>query len=448
MNLTEIAKQAYVYGFSLVFNVDEIVRHVTQGVGANKAAPYNRFSHAESLAGPEDTFVTINNDTVYSMAQLDLSGGPVYFEVPKTGNRYFVFQCIDAWTNNFAYVGTRSIGNRGGKFIFLPPGSEEIESVDAQVIHCPTMMVSILGRWACEGEADLPEVLALQKATKLFAMEGNTGLKNSLNLEKVSEPLLFWEKLRVYLQNFPDSGIFQTIQKDIARLGLWEESSPFINPAAELLEALIEGQKEGQAFLKDYLLHGDIDTQNGWQLAYKVFNYNTEFFELGTVKSGEWVMPTKTVAEVKAVYIQRSAAALGGLWGNHGYEACYAPVYVDSNGDFLTGEHTYQITLQPEPPVEAFWSITMYDVPNYYLVANEIDRYSIGDRTKGLIYQADGALTLTISATPPSSAEERANWLPAPEGQFRPILRMYLPTDEITTQQYVIPPLVKIEQSR
>lgn len=445
MNLKEVAKQAYVYGFSLVFNVDEIVRHVNQGVGANKAAPFNRFSHAETLAGPEDKFVTINNDTVYSMAQLDLSGGPVYFEVPKTGNRYFVFQCIDAWTNNFAYIGTRSIGKEGGKFIFLPPGSEEIESGDAQVIHCPTAMVSIIGRWACEGEEDLPTVLALQKATKLFAMEGNSGLKKTLHLENVSEPLLFWEKLRVYLQTFPDNEMFKSIHKDIGRLGLWKEASPYIKPSTELLETLIEGQKEGQAFLKEYLLHGDIDSQNGWQLAYKVFNFNTEFFELGTIKSSDWVMPTKTIDEIKAVYIQRSASALGGLWGNHGYEACYAPVYVDSKGDFLTGEHSYQITLQPEPPVEAFWSITMYDLPDYYLVANEINRYSIGDRTKGLIYQEDGSLILTISATPPSTDEGKANWLPAPKGQFRPMLRMYLPTEAITTQQYVIPPVVKIE---
>lgn len=446
MTLKEAAKKAYVYGFPLVFNIDEIVRHVEQGVGANKAAPFNQFSHAETLAGPEDTFVTINNDTVYSMAQLDLSGGPVYFEVPKTGNRYFIFQCIDAWTNNFAYIGTRSIGNGGGKFVFLPPNSAPIESGDAQVIHCPTTMVSILGRWACTGEEDLIDVLALQKGTILKPMAGNSPLKKSLVLTEVSEALVFWEKLRVYLQTFPDSAIFQSIRTEIASLGLLEADSPFENPTDELLESLVDGQKAGQAFLKDYLLHGKIDKQNGWQIAYNVFNYNTEFFDLGTINSSEWVMPTTTEEEIEAVYIQRSASALGGLWGNHGYEACYASVYVDSEGDFLMGENTYQITFQPDPPVDAFWSITMYDMPNYYLIANEIDRYSIGDRTNGLVYQEDGSLTLTISATVPSSLEERANWLPAPNGQFRPVLRMYLPTAAITTQEYVLPPLVKIEQ--
>lgn len=445
MSLKEVAKKAYVYGFSLVFNVDEIVQHVDQGVGANKAAPFNHFSHAETLAGPEDTFVTINNDTVYSMAQLDLSGGPVYFEVPKTGNRYFVFQCIDAWTNNFAYIGTRSIGKEGGKFLFLPPHSEAVDSGDAQVIQCPTTMISILGRWACEGEEDLPAVLALQKETRLAPLVGNTEVKKRLILSEVPESLLFWEKLRVYLQAFPDSAIFQPIQKEIESLGLWEAESPYVNPSAELLEALVAGQSEGQAYLKDYLLNGKIDMQNGWQLAYNAFDYNTEFFDFGTLKSDQWVMPTRTSEEIDAVWRQRSASALGGLWGNHGYEACYASVYVDSKGELLMGENTYQITLQPEPPVEAFWSITMYDVPNYYLVANESQRYSIGDRTKGLVYQEDGSLVLTMSATPPTTDEGKANWLPAPKGQFRPILRMYLPTDEITSQTYVIPPLVKIE---
>lgn len=445
MSLKDLAKKAYIYGFPLVYNVDEIVRHVTDGVGANKAAAFNSFSHAETLAGPEDTFVTINNDTVYSMGQLDLREGPVYLEVPKTGNRYFVFQCIDTWTNNFAYIGTRSVGNNGGKFIFVPPYSDYIESDDAEVIYCPTTMVSILGRWACEGVEDLQEVIDLQKATKLYSENPTKNHEDWLVLAPVNESLSFWEKLRVYLQEFPDSFVFKSLQKELAVLGLLEKASSFVNPSEELLAALIAGEKEGQEFLRDYLLNGKINKQNGWQLAYNVFDYNVEFFELGTIRSNEWVMPTETLEEIEAVYIQRSAAALGGLWGNHGYEACYSSIYEDSTGERLVGENVYEITLYDQPPVEAFWSITMYDVPNYYLIENQIGRYSIGDRTEGLIYQKDGSLKITISATPPANETARANWLPAPKGPFRPVLRMYLPTEEITSQEYVIPPLVKIK---
>lgn len=445
MNKKEIAKKAYIYGFPLVFNVDEMIRHVEEGVGANKAAPYNHFSHAETLAGPEDTFVTINNDTLYSMAQLDLSGGPIYLEIPKTGNRYFVFQCIDAWTNNFAYIGTRSIGENGGKFLFVPPHSKITESDDAQIVRCPTIQISILGRWACAGEEEIPAVLELQQQTKLYGKIGNVDLIEAITLENVPEMFLFWEKLRVYLQKFPDSPIFEKIQEELKVLGLFEKDSPFIQPSDERAEALNKGRQEGQEFLKNYLIHGEIDKQNGWQLAYHVFDYNTSFFELGTIQTDDWVMPFQTDKEIEAVYIQRAASALGGLWGNHGYEACYAPVYVDEQGEPLNGESVYQMTINPEPPVDAFWSITMYDVPNYYLIANEINRYSIGDRTKGLVYEEDGSVILTISATRPDSDEKCANWLPAPKGPFRPILRMYLPTEEITTQRYVIPPIVKMK---
>ena len=118
----EITTQAYLYGFPLVFNLDQVTRYVTEGVGANPAAPLNTFSHARELAGPQDTFVTINNDTVYSMAQLDLSVGPVALHVPDTAGRYYVLQFVDAWTNNFAYVGHRATGTGEGDFLLVPPG--------------------------------------------------------------------------------------------------------------------------------------------------------------------------------------------------------------------------------------------------------------------------------------------------------------------------------------
>ena len=89
---------AYALGIPLVFNLDQVLRYVETGVGANPAAPFNSFSHARALAGPADTFVSINNDTLYSMAQLDLSAGPLLLEVPDTAGRYYVLQFVYAWT--------------------------------------------------------------------------------------------------------------------------------------------------------------------------------------------------------------------------------------------------------------------------------------------------------------------------------------------------------------
>jgi len=108
--LAELAAEAFIYGFPLVFDLQEVERFTRVGMGALAAAPLNVFSHATSLAGPKDTFVSINNDTIYSIANLDVSGGPVRLEVPEADGRYYVLQFVDAWTNNFAYIGRRATG--------------------------------------------------------------------------------------------------------------------------------------------------------------------------------------------------------------------------------------------------------------------------------------------------------------------------------------------------
>jgi hypothetical protein len=131
------------------------------------------------------------------------------------------------------------------------------------------------------------------------------------------------------------------------------------------------------------------------------------------------------------------------MWGNHGYEAAYSQVYVDADGDELTGARNYTLTFTQTPPVDAFWSITMYDLPEFYLVDNPIDRYSIGDRTQGLVYAEDGSLTITLSAAEPTDPTARANWLPTPAAGFRPLLRMYSPRPEVFDGTYEIPPIVK-----
>jgi hypothetical protein len=106
-DLAALASEAYIYGFALVFDLQQVGRFTREGMGSLAAAPANRFSHASKLAGPDDRFVSINNDTIYSIAQVDVSGGPVLLRVPATAGRYYVLQFVDAWTNNFAYVGHR-----------------------------------------------------------------------------------------------------------------------------------------------------------------------------------------------------------------------------------------------------------------------------------------------------------------------------------------------------
>lgn len=438
--LADLAARAYVYGFPLVFDLDQVDRYVTTGIGANAAAPLNTFSHARTLAGPEDRFVTINNDTVYSMAQLDLSGGPLELDVPDVGERYYVLQFVSAWTDNFAYVGTRGTGNRAGRFLLVPPGWDGAAPSDRTVIHVPTAIASIVGRWAVDGEDDLPAVHALQDATRLAPAPGNatlTGLPNAATAG-LDDRLAFWERYRVASQALPPAARDAVLQAGFGPLGLTGET-PVGALSDVQQDALRAGHDEGRATIEAGLRGGFAEEVNGWQLAHHSFDYNLDHFEVGAIDDARF-----KADDGPKRFVVRAAAALGGLWGNHAYEAAYALVYVDADGAPLNGEHEYRLRLSPTPPNHGFWSVTMYDVPDYYLVANPANRYSLGDRTPGLVADDDGGLTIHIGHAEPRDPARRANWLPAPAGPFRPVLRIYVPDERVLDGRYVLPAIERI----
>ncbi|MFD6101449.1 DUF1254 domain-containing protein [Nocardia salmonicida] len=440
-HLRELAAHAYIYGFPLVFNLDQVDRYVREGIGANPAAPFNTFSHARTLAGPADTFVTINNDTLYSMGQVDLSVGPVALHVPDTAGRYYVLQFVDAWTDNFAYVGHRATGTAAGDFLLVPPGWTGQVPDGHTVITFPTTIASIVGRWACTGDADLAAVHALQDATTLTQLDpGARPVGLPAPDSAVDADLLFLEKLRLWSQAFPPAPRDRELQESFAPIGIDREgSSPFVGADPETAAELRAGLRQGATDLDTALTHGSSPEVNGWKLTLHAFDYNLDYFEVGALDD-----PRFKIADPELRIIERAAAAKGGLWGNHAYEAAYIMTYLDERGEQLNGANTYALRLDPTPPVGAFWSITMYSIPDFYLVANPNDRYSIGDRTPGIVYDDDGGLTITIGHTAPSDPKARANWLPAPAGDFRPVLRMYEPDEAVLDQTYVVAAITKI----
>jgi hypothetical protein len=119
-------------------------------------------------------------------------------------------------------------------------------------------------------------------------------------------------------------------------------------------------------------------------------------------------------------------------------------VYEDAEGEPLNGASRYELRFERTPPIEAFWSVTMYDASEFFLVANPIDRYSIGDRTPGIHTADDGSLTIALQREEPAGPEARANWLPTPDGEFRPILRMYEPDGSVFDGGYELPPITKL----
>ncbi|MFP3464307.1 DUF1254 domain-containing protein [Leifsonia sp. SIMBA_070] len=442
--LTELATEAFVVGFPLVFDLEQVVRLTTDGVGSIPATPYNSFGHARELAGPDDDFVSVNNDTLYSIAQVDLGVGPIRLSVPEAGERYYVLQFVDAWTNNFAYVGTRATGGGPGEFLLLPPDAEadteaDVARASIPAIRFPTRVATIVGRWAVDGEEDLPAVHTLQDALTLTPLHETLvppeGVPQVVPTE--GEALDFFEKLRVWSQAFPPAERDRPALDSYAPLGVVSPYTIAEQPEG-VRDALIEGYALGKEAL-EASLHTAGSLRDHWQVDLHVFDYNLDFFEVGALDSPEWKLP-----DPRTRYAQRAAAALAGLWGNHAYEAAYLMTYEDAAGEPLTGEHEYRLHLHQTPPVGAFWSLTMYDLPHFYLVRNPLGRYSVGDRTRGLVYDDDGGLTITMSAARPTDEKAAANWLPAPEGAFRPILRLYAPGDEVLDGRWSVPAIERV----
>jgi hypothetical protein len=438
-NGVALAAEAFIYGFPLVFDLEQVDRFTRRGIGEVPATPINRFGHASTLAGPETTFVSINNDTVYSMAQVDVSGGPVRLDVPDSGGRYYVLQFVDAWTNNFAYIGHRATGTGAGSFLLTRAEDGGTTGDGTPVIHFPTAVASIVGRWAVNGTDDLPSVRALQDGLTLTPTSGGAAAGVPEPNPGVAGDIVFFERMRTWMRAFPPALRDLDYQSRFEPLGLLAPASPYLDAGEAFLGDLRQGLAQGRELLERSLRHASSPKQNGWSLTYHVFDYNLDFFEVGALDDQSWKMQTTPADR----YLLRAAAARGGLWGNHGYEAAYAMVYEDADGDALDGGSRYELRFDQTPPVGAFWSVTMYDTPDFYLVANPINRYSIGDRTPGLHVAGDGSVTIFLQSEAAAEPGERANWLPTPAGHFRPILRMYEPDPSVLDGRYELPPITK-----
>lgn len=431
--LKDLAAEAFLYAFPLAFNLAEVQRFTKEGLGALSPAPFNEFAHASTLASSGDTFVSINNDTVYSIAQLDVSNGPIRLDVPASGDRYYVLQFVDAWTNNFAYVGTRGTGNEAQSYYLVAPDFDGDLPDDIETIRLPTLIASIVGRWAVAGESDLPAVSELQRQLRLTpTADGPVGLEPPA--DGVAEDVDVLEALRVWGRALPPAERDQTYAKKFAPLGIFEADSPFIDPRPEI----VEGVAAGRAALESAVKQGSATKQNGWSLAIHAFDYNLDFFEVGAIDSAQWKLH-----DDGSRYVIRAASARLGLWGNHAYEAVYSPIYVDHAGDALDGAGSYTLRFEQDPPSDAFWSVTMYDADKFYLVSNPINRYSIGDRTPSLVRGDDGSLTIHIQREEPTEPSARANWLPCPAGTFRPMLRVYMPKDALLAGDFELPAIVR-----
>jgi hypothetical protein len=445
-----LAAEAFFFGYPLVTAVRQIVRVSAEGFGPVPAAPFNTFAHCREAPGPMSELISVSNDTVFSLAQIDLAVGPVVLHVPDTGGRYYAISFIDVWTNNFAYVGPRATGTAEADFLLVPPGWRG-ELPPLPRIHAPTRVFTLVGRFALDGPGDMPALKRLQDKLDLrpvgadvakdMANDAGTVTRSAEGppemSKQVCDDLRFWEELRTWMLAFPPSWAERDYARRFEPLGLLADPSPYIDPAPDLAWALRHGFTGGRERLEQ-LIHVGRPLENGWIVTLHAFDYNIDHFQLGTIEHPEWKAPDRAQA-----HIARALATRLTPGGSHAYEAAEAQISTDRDGLRLTGAHRYTLHLDPPPPTAAFWSLTMYDSPEYYLVDNPIRRYSIGSRTQGLRYGADGSLTIYLQNEPPRSADQAPNWLPAPPGDFRPMMRIYQPAATVLDGSYTLPPIVR-----
>lgn len=432
-----IAKEAYIYGFPMVDSYRVQYDYFVNAKGPQYKATWNQLVNTPRVYTPADTAIqTPNSDTPYSFVGMDLRAEPMVLTVPVIQkDRYFSIQLIDAYTFNFAYIGSRATGNNGGVFVIAGPNWKgETPKGVTKVIRSETDFVFALYRTQLFNPSDIDNVKKVQagyKAQTLSAFLGAPAPKAAPAIDFI-KPLTpeaeksspqFYGILNFTLQFCPTDPSETELMARFAKIGVGGGKTFDASKLSPEMTESIEG---------------------GIADAWANFGSLRKQVELGKVTAGD-VFGTREY--LKNNYLYRMAAAVMGIYGNSKLEAMY-PVYaIDEAKQPLNGAHHYALRFAPGelPPVNAFWSLTMYDLPASLLVANPINRYLINSpMLPQLKRDADGGLTLLIQNESPGK-EKEANWLPAPKGPMIMYLRLYWPKAEAVEGKWTAPPMKRVQ---
>jgi hypothetical protein len=400
----------------------DITRAKTTNVAAPGGfdAPLNQFVHVRAF--PDASFkdvVRANVDTLYSSAWLDLAKEPIVLSVPDTRGRYYLMPMIDAWTNIFASPGKRTTGTKAGHFAITGPGWSGTLPPGVQELKSPTNMVWIIGRTQTNGPKDYPAVHAIQDGYKLVPLSA-FGKPYTAPKGEVDPAVDIKTPPVEQLKKMTTESFFDRLAQ------LLKANPPPASEAAVLAKLAGIGVVPGMKFDPSKL---DPPVAKGLQDAFAVAMDKLEGAskETGAPVNG-WRVPPMVLGNFGTDYGTRAVVALIGLGANLPADAVYPSAFVDGDGQPLTGAHRYVLHFDKgaTPPVNAFWSATMYDAQSFF-VDNKINRYAVSSWMP-MKRNADGSLDLYIQNDPPGKDKE-ANWLPAPKGEFNVTLRMYWPND-------------------
>ena len=430
-----IAKEAYIYGYPMVDGYRIQYAYCVNRENPEFKAPWNQLRNISRVFTPEDKAVqTPNSDTPYSMIGLDLRTEPMVLTVPPIEQgRYFSIQLIDAYTHNFAYLGSRATGNEGGSFLIAGPGWKgRTPKGVKQVIRSETELVVAVYRTQLFNPNDLDNVKKVQagyRAQPLSAFLGQPAPKAAPAIDFI-KPLT------------PDTQ--KTSLEVFNVLSFILQFCPTVPSEKDLMARFARiGVGAGKTFDADKLSpETKTAIAQGLADAWADFAGLKQRVDAKQVTSGDLF---GTREHLKNNYLYRMAAAVLGIYGNSTQEAMYPMYGVDADGQKLDGANRYTLRFAPGqlPPVNAFWSLTMYDLPSSLLVANPLNRYLLNSpMLPQFKMDADGGLTLFIQHESPG-ADKEANWLPAPNGPFFMAMRLYWPKAEAIGGKWTAPPVVK-----
>jgi len=380
----------------------------------------NHLIHTRELLGPQHRqVVTPNNDTLYTNAWLDLSHEPVVLEVPDFHGRYYVLGLLDAYTNPFGYIGSRTTGTGAGRFLLHGPDWHGEVPAGMQPVPCATNAVWMIGRLLVDGDADLPAVHALQDAIALKRLDGEPAARTfdvaMQPREHLGDARRFAEVVNRMLAENPPPTAEAGEVAEFARAGI----GAGIVAAPAQIDAL------------DAALRGVLDDLAQPQAS-----------DMG----GGWAMSVDVRETYGTRYLQRALVARNYIGALGVQEAMYMMADRCADAAPLDGRFAYRLDFAADnlPQVGAFWSLTMYDKGDCMLVPNAIARYSLGDRSPTLARGADGSLSVYLSATPPRDEALHGNWLPAPAGPFYVALRLYVPQSVHLDRTYRYPAIERV----
>lgn len=427
--------EAYIYGYPLVMMdmTRQVMTNVTVPLGMR--SPINQLAHARDL--PNATFkdvISPNEDTLYSGAWLNLASEPYVLHIPNMKKRYYLFGLVDAWTNVFADPGSRTVGAKEQTYLIVGPDWKGKLPAGFKTMKAPTNLVWIVGRIYCNGNPeDYLAVRQLQDQISLtplsqYGIKDITIEKNKVNPTinmtiPVSQQVnalgaaSFFKRLAELMQENPPPKQDANMVLQLRQLGI-EPGKPFKldKQPEEMARALEKAVRAGQREIGAHAASAGI-YKDGWLYSMKTGKYGKD-------------------------YLQRAFIATVRLGAYQPGDLIYMRSIAAQHGEALNGKKSYIIHFNKNtlPPVNGFWSLTMYN-GELHFVDNGLNRYNITSNSP-VQYQPDGSLDIYIQSAKPDN-DKLANWLPAPDGPYVLLMRLYWPKQTVLQKKWIPSPVVE-----